>query len=44
LLQYEIVTPVAAALMHRTAKYSITFKPKMLCAGYGSHHCRTKEQ
>jgi len=28
LLQFEIVTPVTAALMHRTAKYYITFTPK----------------
>jgi len=30
-LQFEIVTPVTAALMHRTAKYFITFfTPKCL--------------
>jgi len=28
LLQFEIVTPTTAALMHTTAKYSITFTLK----------------
>jgi len=28
LLQFEIVTPVTAALMHRTAEYFITFTRK----------------
>jgi len=28
LLQFEIVTPVTAAIMHRTAKCFITFSPK----------------
>ena len=44
LLQFEIVTPVTAALMQRTARYFITFTPKCfaLAVFCDSRQCRTK--
>jgi len=42
LLQFEIVIPVTAALMHMMAKYFITFTQKCFLLARGSHQCRTK--